>query len=244
MSKYTTGELAKLCGVTVRTVQYYDSRNLLVPSSLSEGGRRLYSEEDLRKLKIICFLRELKLPIESIRQLFQEEHPETVLSALLDQQIGLLNAEIQERQEAVNRMKHLQGELRRIRHFTVESIGDIAHIMERAAKRRRTLAVVLVIGFLMDAIQAATLMVWFFTGAWQPFALGMLAVIGLGVWVSRFYYRRSLYLCPQCHRLFRPGCREMLFARHTPKTRKLTCPSCHHKGFCLETYGTEDSPSC
>ena len=57
MSKYTTGEMAKLCGVSVRTVQYYDSRNLLVPSELSEGGRRLYSEDDLRKLKVICFLR-------------------------------------------------------------------------------------------------------------------------------------------------------------------------------------------
>ena len=34
MSKYTTGEIAKLCGVTVRTVQYYDSRNILVPSAL------------------------------------------------------------------------------------------------------------------------------------------------------------------------------------------------------------------
>ena len=41
MSKYTTGEIAKLCGVSVRTVQYYDSRNILVPSALSEGGRRL-----------------------------------------------------------------------------------------------------------------------------------------------------------------------------------------------------------
>ena len=50
MSMYTTGELAKLCGVTVRTVQYYDSRSILLPSRLSEGGRRLYSEDDLRKL--------------------------------------------------------------------------------------------------------------------------------------------------------------------------------------------------
>ena len=41
MSKYTTGEIAKLCGVSVRTVQYYDSRNILIPSELSEGGRRL-----------------------------------------------------------------------------------------------------------------------------------------------------------------------------------------------------------
>lgn len=57
MSKYTTGEIAKLCGVTVRTVQYYDARNILVPSQLSEGGRRLYSEADLKRMKIICFLR-------------------------------------------------------------------------------------------------------------------------------------------------------------------------------------------
>ena len=37
MSKYTTGEMAKLCGVTVRTVQYYDTRGILIPSALSEG---------------------------------------------------------------------------------------------------------------------------------------------------------------------------------------------------------------
>lgn len=58
MSKYTTGEIAKLCGVSVRTVQYYDERGILIPSELSEGGRRLYSEDDYKKLKIICFLRD------------------------------------------------------------------------------------------------------------------------------------------------------------------------------------------
>lgn len=45
MSKYTTGEIAKLCGVSVRTVQYYDTRGILTPSELTEGGRRLYSED-------------------------------------------------------------------------------------------------------------------------------------------------------------------------------------------------------
>ena len=56
MSKYTTGEIAKLCDVSVRTVQYYDTRGILIPSELSEGGRRIYSEDDLRRLRIICFL--------------------------------------------------------------------------------------------------------------------------------------------------------------------------------------------
>ena len=40
---YSTGEIAKLCGITVRTVQYYDQRGLLIPTELSEGGRRMYT---------------------------------------------------------------------------------------------------------------------------------------------------------------------------------------------------------
>ena len=86
MSQYTTGEMAKLCGVTVRTVQYYDTRGILTPHALSEGGRRLYDEDDLRKLKVICFLREIGLSIDTIGQLFMEEDPASVIELLLEQQ--------------------------------------------------------------------------------------------------------------------------------------------------------------
>lgn len=44
MPQYTTGELAKLCGITVRAVQFYDGKDLLKPSELTDGGRRLYSD--------------------------------------------------------------------------------------------------------------------------------------------------------------------------------------------------------
>ncbi len=37
MSAYTTGEVARLCGISVRTVQFYDAKDLLHPSSLTEG---------------------------------------------------------------------------------------------------------------------------------------------------------------------------------------------------------------
>ena len=47
MSLYTTGELAKKCNVSVRTIQYYDERGILVPTDLTEGGRRLFSEKDV-----------------------------------------------------------------------------------------------------------------------------------------------------------------------------------------------------
>lgn len=83
MSKYTTGDIAKICGVSVRTVQYYDSRNILVPSELSEGGRRLYSEQDLKRMKVICFLRDAGISINSIGELLAEENPSSVIAALL-----------------------------------------------------------------------------------------------------------------------------------------------------------------
>ncbi len=97
MSKYTTGEIAKLCGVSVRTVQYYDDRGILVPSELSEGGRRLYTEDDLKRMHIICFLREAGLPINSISALFAEKNPENIISILLEQQEQVLREELSER---------------------------------------------------------------------------------------------------------------------------------------------------
>ena len=137
MSKYTTGELARLCGVSVRTVQYYDQRNILVPSQLSEGGRRLYSDDDLNRMKIICFLRDMGISINSIAALFQEEHPEKVIDLLLQQQSEELRKEIYDRQEKLNKLSDLQKGLKEIEHFSLKSIIDIAHIMESKKKLKR-----------------------------------------------------------------------------------------------------------
>lgn len=117
MSRYTTGEIAKLCGVTVRTVQYYDTRGILIPTELTEGGRRLYSEEDLNRMRTICFLRELGLPIDSISQLLAEEEPERVISLILEQQEQALKDEIGERQEKLEKLEALKRELKAARTF-------------------------------------------------------------------------------------------------------------------------------
>ncbi len=239
MSKYTTGELAKLCGVSVRTVQYYDSRGILVPSELSEGGRRLYSEADLGKLKVICFLRGLDIPINSIRDLLHEEHPEAVIGMLLDEQERILRREIEDKQARVSKISAVRRELDRMNSFSVESIGDIAHLMENKNQTRRLHIKMVVIGLLMDAIQIATLMVWILEGVWLPYLLSIPVVVLMGIWISCIYYQNTVYICPECHSVFRPRFREFFFAHHTPYTRKLTCPTCGHRGFCVETYGRE-----
>ena len=130
MSKYTTGELAKLCGVTVRTVQYYDSRGILIPTELSEGGRRLYTDGDLRQLRIICFLRDMGLPIDAIAQLLAEEEPGRVVELLLEQQEQALRQELARSQSRLEKLEELRRQVKQQPEFSVESIGDIAYLME------------------------------------------------------------------------------------------------------------------
>ena len=46
---YTTGEIAKMAGVTTRTIRYYDNKGILSPSSHNSSGHRLYTESDFIK---------------------------------------------------------------------------------------------------------------------------------------------------------------------------------------------------
>ncbi len=62
-------EVAKLSGVTVRTLHYYDEIGLLKPSKTTEAGYRMYSIEDLEKLQQILFFRELDFPLNEIKEI-------------------------------------------------------------------------------------------------------------------------------------------------------------------------------
>lgn len=241
MSKYTTGEIAKLCGVTVRTVQYYDNRGILVPSDLSEGGRRLYSEEDLQKMKVICFLRDMDVPLNAIAQLLAEPHPEKVIDLLLQQQSEELHQQIDTCQEKLDKLTQMQNELKNIKQFSLKSIIDIATIMESKKKLRRLRWTVLGVGLVSEAVEIGTILLWTLKGIWWPFAfIGVPVMIAVGVWISWYYFTNISYICPECHAVFRPKFRNAFFANHTPTTRKLTCTCCGHKGFCVETYGGKE----
>lgn len=233
---YTTGEIAKLCGVSVRTVQYYDTRGILIPSSLTEGGRRLYTEEDVKRMRVICFLRDLGLSINSIRDLLSEEHPERVIDLLLSEQETELRAELDEGKERLEKITYLRREVAGAEHFSLESIGDIATVMTNKKKLFKTRAVMISLGILAELIEIGAVVLWIAKGIWWPFAVGMPVVIALCVWLTAYYYKQVAYICPACHKVFIPSFKSMFFATHTPNTRKLTCPACGHKGYCVETH--------
>lgn len=236
MSKYSTGEFAKLCGVSVRTVQYYDERGILLPSTLSEGGRRLYSEEDLKRMKTICFLRSLDIPLKGIKALMAEENIENILDVMLMQQENGLREEIEKLQQQLQTLQSLKSALRTVNQLSVESIGDIACIMENKKKLKKLRWTMIGIGSVMELIEIGTAILWVTTGIWWPFVAGIPVAIAFAVWLSVHYYQEVAYICPQCHTVFKPKFKEVFWAAHTPNTRKLRCPHCEHKGYCVETH--------
>ncbi len=169
MSKYTTGELAKLCSITVRTVQYHDTRGILIPGEVSEGGRRLHSEDDLKRMKIICFLRKLDLLIGAISQILKEEHPEKVISLLIEQQETVLSDEISEKREKLEKLRELKNGLKGKTGLSLETIGDIAVIMEGKKKLKRMRRMRILTGIPVTALQWFSIIFRIVKGIWWPF---------------------------------------------------------------------------
>lgn len=66
---YRIGQLAKLAGVTPDTVRFYEKQQMMDHENRTEGGFRLYSDNDLQRLKFIRYGRQLGFNLEEIREL-------------------------------------------------------------------------------------------------------------------------------------------------------------------------------
>lgn len=81
---HTVHQLAKLAGVTPRTLRYYDRVGLLSPSHHGKNGYRYYGEKEMIRLQQILFFRELEFPLEDIKRMLNR--PDfNVIDALRDQ---------------------------------------------------------------------------------------------------------------------------------------------------------------
>ena len=69
----TINEVAKLTGITVRTLHYYDEIDLLAPSGVLDSGYRIYDDECLKKLQQILFFKELGFELKKIKAILNDE---------------------------------------------------------------------------------------------------------------------------------------------------------------------------
>ena len=70
----TVHEVAKLTGITARTLHYYDKIGLLKPSIITEAKYRQYTDDDLTRLQEILFFREVGFALKEIKELLDSPH--------------------------------------------------------------------------------------------------------------------------------------------------------------------------
>lgn len=67
--EYSINKLAKLSGVTTRTLRYYDEIGLLSPKRMSSNGYRVYGQHEVNLLQQILFYRESDMPLDEIKRI-------------------------------------------------------------------------------------------------------------------------------------------------------------------------------
>lgn len=66
---YTSGEFAEKAHVSIRTIRYYDQKNLLKPAARTKSGARRYTDQDFAKLQQILLLKYLGFSLNEIREM-------------------------------------------------------------------------------------------------------------------------------------------------------------------------------
>ncbi len=113
MERFTTGDVAKQLGISVRTLRYYDQIDLVKPSNKEESGKRLYTEEDLFQLEKVCILKRLKLPLKDIQHVLYHMTTKEVLQLhqkSLQQDIRELQSSLKQTNQLQNSIE-IEGEL-------------------------------------------------------------------------------------------------------------------------------------
>jgi len=72
MDRFTVKQLAKLAGISVRTLHHYDEIGLLKPGARTETNYRYYGEKELLRLQQVLFYKELDMPLAKIAEILDD----------------------------------------------------------------------------------------------------------------------------------------------------------------------------
>ena len=121
----TVGQAANKMGVTVRTLQYYDKKGLLSPSSESEGGRRLYTDKDLVKLHQILSLKSLGFSLGDIKNRLVDLDSPADVAAALSTQAAAIREKMESLSESLRAIETLKTEVLQMQSVDFKKYADI-----------------------------------------------------------------------------------------------------------------------
>ena len=133
MAMMTVNEVSKLTGVSIRTLQYYDTIGLLKPIQYTESGYRLYDDTSLERLQQILLFKELEFPLREIKWII--DAPNYDRNKALEQQIELLTMKKEHLENLINFARGIKGIGVKYMDFKVFDTRKIDEYTKRAKEQ-------------------------------------------------------------------------------------------------------------
>lgn len=131
------GEVAERTSLSLRTIRYYEEVGLVPPSARSPGGFRLYTEDDVERLRLVRRMKPLEFSLDEMRDLL------AILDGLKRDELSsadrkdLLDRLSLYREIAESRIEHLRAQLDSAERFAEELREQETRHAARRARRRR-----------------------------------------------------------------------------------------------------------
>ena len=129
----TVNEVSKLTGVSIRTLQYYDTIGLLKPIEYTESGYRLYDDTSLERLQQILLFKELEFPLKEIKKII--DAPNFDRNKALEQQIELLTMKKEHLENLISFARGIKGIGVKYMDFKVFDTRKIDEYSKRAKEQ-------------------------------------------------------------------------------------------------------------
>ncbi|CAM3498089.1 MULTISPECIES: MerR family transcriptional regulator [Paenibacillus] len=127
---WKVGDLAKLAGLTVRTLRFYDQIGLFSPSAQTESGHRLYNESDLSRLQQIISLKELGLSLEEIKSVLNDGQISPL--EIINLQMARVKEQLKLQQMLLEQLQHVSKSIQGNAPLAVEDFTELLQVMKKS----------------------------------------------------------------------------------------------------------------
>jgi DNA-binding transcriptional MerR regulator len=122
VGQYRIGELAAKVGLTERTIRYYEEVGLLESVKRLDGGVRVYTDDDVRRLKYIGKLKMLGLTLQEMLELERMYQRHRSNRNVLPRLVELLDAHLATLSDRMNELAALRDEIRSYREHVTQRL--------------------------------------------------------------------------------------------------------------------------
>lgn len=135
---YSSGEFARMSHVTLRTIRYYDRRDILKPSFVTESGARFYTDGDFARLQQILLLKYLGFSLDDIREMTIDDLDYHFMLNSLNIQHKLVQDRIEQMQLVEKAIQDTADTIQRQQSIDWSRMLDLIHLtnMENSLKNQ------------------------------------------------------------------------------------------------------------